>query len=222
MIKKMPIDQRPREKLLRYGVKKLSTAELIAILISSGTKDKSAIDLANEIITKCDNSIKELTKMSVAELKKINGIGLGKASTIKAAVELSNRMSDTSYDIIRSPMSVYNIIGPSMKNLTREHFKVLILDSKNRVISIKTLSIGTINYTIVHPRDIFHEAIRQCAKSIIIAHNHPSGDVNPSKEDIEITKKIVKAGDILGIRVLDHIIVGDNDIFSLKENGYME
>lgn len=220
-IKNMPENERPREKLIRYGVHTLSNSELLAILIRIGYKERSALELANVLLSHDDKGIRFLTNCTVQELSKIKGIGKTKACQIIAAVELGNRLSRSLLEMkktIKSPKDVTDMVINDMRFLEKEHFKVMFLNTKNEIIAYETISIGSLNASIVHPREVFNRAIKKSSASIILLHNHPSGNPEPSKEDINITKRLIKAGEIIGIEVLDHIIIGDGNYFSLKEN----
>lgn len=220
-IKNMPENERPREKLIRYGPHTLSNSELLAILIRIGYKEHSALELANILLSHDDKGIRFLANCTVQELSKIKGIGKTKACQIIAAVELGNRLSRSLLEMkkkIKSPMDVTDMFINHMRFLEKEHFKVIFLNTKNEIIAYETISIGSLNASIVHPREVFNRAIKKSSASIILLHNHPSGNPEPSKEDINITKRLIKAGEIIGIEVLDHIIIGDGNYFSLKEN----
>ncbi|MCT4562811.1 MAG: DNA repair protein RadC [Maledivibacter sp.] len=220
-IKSMPENERPREKLIRYGVHTLSNSELLAILIRIGYKERSALELANVLLSHADSGIRFLANCTVQELSEIKGIGKTKACQIIAAVELGNRLSRSLLEMkktIKSPRDVTDMVINDMRFLEKEHFKVIFLNTKNEIIAYETISIGSLNASIVHPREVFNRAIKKSSASIILLHNHPSGNPEPSKEDINITKRLIKAGEIIGIDVLDHIIIGDGNYFSLKEN----
>lgn len=223
-IKNMPESERPREKLLKYGVATLSNAELLAIILSTGTKEMSAIDLANHIICSSKEGLRHLTNCTIEELSQIKGVGLAKSSQIIASIELGKRIALTSkannYKI-KSPNDVSNLLMEEMRYLEKEYFNIVLLNTKNEVIAVENISIGSINASIVHPREVFIRAIKRTSSSIILVHNHPSGNPQPSKEDINITKRLVEAGKLIGIEVLDHIIIGDNVYISLKENNNM-
>lgn len=219
-IKEIVSHERPREKLLKYGVSSLSNIELLAILLRSGDKNNSAIALSAKILSRFKIGIEELKHIDIRELMKINGIGIAKAASIISAVELSNRL-EKSIGIgikINSPKVVYEFMKKRLEHLKKEKFIVLLLDTKNTVFLEETVSIGSLNSAIVHPREVFKTAIKTSASSIIAVHNHPSGDFTPSKEDIEITKKLKKSGEIIGIELLDHIIVASKGFYSFKEN----
>ncbi len=214
----MPTDERPREKLIKYGPKTLSTSELLSILLRSGTKEKSAIDLSLEILANFGDLLKDA---SVKELMELNGVGIAKGTTIVAALELSSRFNIVkNNDRLNSPKKVYELFAERVRNLKVENFFSVLLNTKNEVIGIKTISVGTVNKVIVHPRDVFNEAIKNMASGVIVVHNHPSGDSTPSKEDIDITRRLIYVGEVVGIKLIDHIVVGYNNYTSLKEEGY--
>lgn len=219
-IKDMPLNERPREKLYKYGVKSLSNAELIAIIIRTGNRQDTALELANRLLSLDSRGLSFLSDVSFEELTSVKGIGECKASQILAVVELGKRISTQSIDEkvkVTSPIDIINLLMEEMRYLKKEHFKVAILDTKNQIITIENISVGNLNSSIVHPREVFNAAIRRSANSIILIHNHPSGDPTPSREDINITNRIIDAGNIIGIKVLDHIIIGDNKYISFKE-----
>ncbi|HZK37850.1 MAG TPA: DNA repair protein RadC [Clostridia bacterium] len=219
-IKNMPISERPREKMITYGCQSLSNAELLAIVLSTGTKDKTAIDLARGILNMSSEGLRTLTNCTMEELMQIRGIGLAKASQVIAAVELGKRIALTTnvnnYKI-QGPEDISNLLMEEMRYLNKEIFNIILLNTKNNVIAIENISIGSLNASIVHPREVFNIAIKRSSSAIILAHNHPSGDPKPSMEDINITKRLIEAGTIIGINVLDHIIIGDGIYFSMKE-----
>ena len=217
-LKEMPEDTRPRERLLQSGAAALNTGELLAILLRTGNKKETAIDMANKILHHCDG-LKSLANISVEELSSFEGIGPAKSAQIKAAIELGHRIykeASTAKSKIAKPSDVVDLVM-EMQFLEKEHFKVISLSTKNRVIGIDEVFVGSLNSSIVHPREIFKKALEKSAASVILVHNHPSGDPEPSKEDIQATVRLVKAGEIMGIEVLDHIIIGANKHSSLKE-----
>ena len=238
-LKEIPINERPREKLQKYGPEALTDVELLAILINTGYKEYSAIDVAREIIKAKnqvinDDSVLEkqesyefgnLTKIKdYHEITNCKGIGPAKAITIMAALEIGRRVSyATAKERFRvnSPKSCADLLMPYLRYKTNEHFVAVLLDSKNKVIQVAKISEGSLNSSIVHPREVFKPAILNAAASILVGHNHPSGDPKPSREDKNITKKLVAAGEDLCIPVLDHIIIGDGKFFSFKEQGYI-
>ncbi|MCE5001882.1 RadC family protein [Staphylococcus pseudoxylosus] len=223
-IKELANNQKPRERLLNNGPAHLSDGELLAILINTGRKGFSSLDIANELL-KSVESLKQLKALSINDLNKVKGIGLYKALILKAAFELGERMHSGSLDEkiqITSPQDVANFMMGKMEHLTQEKFIVLFLNSKNVVIKQKTIFIGTLNSSIVHPREIFSEAIKCASNAIVVLHNHPSGDTTPSKEDISATNRLRECGEILGIDLLDHIIIGDHTYMSMVEDGYFD
>lgn len=219
-IKDLPEDERPREKLYKYGPKALSNTELLAIIIRTGNKENTAIEISQKLLAGKKEGISFLTDTSIQEITKVKGIGECKAAQILAAVELGKRvMAGTHKDKprITTPSDIADILMLDMTHLKKEHFKIVMLDTKNQIIGIEDISIGSLNSSIVHPREVYKEAIVRSSASIILVHNHPSGDPTPSKEDIAITRRLAEGGDILGIKVLDHIIIGNNRFLSLKE-----
>jgi DNA repair protein RadC len=223
-MKDLPLEERPYEKMEKYGSGVLSDAELLAIIIRTGGKDDTSVGVAQKLIKECveDGGIKALNDISLEELKNIKGIGRVKAIQIKAVVELTKRFSsfkqeDKTY--INCPWDISKFLMEEMRYLKQEHFRIILLNVKNEVVKCLKVSIGTLNSSLVHPRDVFSEPIRCKCASIILVHNHPSGDPNPSEEDINITKRLIEAGRILGINVLDHIIIGDGKYISFKERG---
>jgi len=223
MIKELPEEERPREKMLKKGAQALSNGELLAILLRTGTKHDSVLRVAERLLKKYEEiGVAALASLAPQELSKIKGIGQVKAVTVVAAVELGKRLNNlASADkpIIRAPGDVAHLLMARLRYEPREHFIVVLLSTKNHVLAMPTISIGSLNASIVHPRELFREAINHSAANIILVHNHPSGDPTPSSEDIILTKKMVDAGKILEIHVLDHIIIGDNKYVSLKEKG---
>jgi DNA repair protein RadC len=218
-MKSLPEDERPREKLIRSGAESLSNVELLAIIVKSGIKNSSALDIAKEIFSRSGKGIHSLSDVSVEELCEIKGIGSSKASEIIAAIEFGRRIMVSKEEKfkITSPTDISNYLMQEMGNLKKEHFNIVMLDNKNYIVEVHNVSIGSLNSAIVHPREVFKNAVRRSSASIILAHNHPSGITTPSKEDISITKRLLECGDIIGIKVLDHIIVGKNEYFSFKE-----
>ncbi|KAB2338714.1 JAB domain-containing protein [Cytobacillus depressus] len=223
MIKDFPQDERPRERFIQSGPQSLSTHELVAILLRTGTKEESVLQLANRLLTQFEG-LRLLKDASLDEITSIKGIGTAKAIQLLAAVEIGRRISNLTYDdryAIKSPEDGAKYVMNDMRFLSQEHFVCLYLNTKNQVIHKQTIFIGSLNASIVHPREVFKEAFRRSAASIICAHNHPSGDPAPSREDIEVTKRLVECGKIIGIEVLDHLIIGENKYVSLKEKGYL-
>lgn len=218
-IKHLPKLERPRERLDQLGPGALSIPELIAIILRIGTTGVSAVELANRLLVRFGN-LKALAQASIDELSSIDGMGEAKAISLKAAFELGMRLSSSSGSIrrvIKKPVDIYNLLADEMRLLAQEIFKVVILNTKNEVIKIETVTIGTINTNIIHPRELFRPAIRANANTVILIHNHPSGDPEPSREDILITKKLIDASRIIDIEIEDHVIIGDGRFVSMKE-----
>lgn len=223
MIKDVPHDDRPRERLIKYGASHLANRELLAILLGSGTKNESVISLSNRVLMHFDG-LKLLNEATLEELTSIKGIGKAKGVIILAALQLGRRLNEYKPNecyVIRSPEDGADYLMEEMRQLKQEHFVVLFLNTKNQVIHQQTIFIGSLNASIVHPREVFREAVRRSSASIICAHNHPSGDPTPSQEDIQVTKRLVEAGKMMGIELLDHIVIGNRKFVSLKEKGYV-
>jgi len=226
-IKEWPEDERPRERLLKFGAEGLSMAQLLAIILRTGGKDKSALELARELLLHFKN-LKEMEDATLAEFSKIKGMGTAKIAQLKAAFELGRRLlQNKGSDLSRMPSfknseEVYEYYRPKFYGLKKERFLCVMLDAKNRVFKETVVSDGTLTYSPVHPREVFRSAIKEAAVSVLFIHNHPSGDPTPSKDDISITQRLVKTGEIVGINVLDHIIVGDGRYLSLMEKGYLK
>lgn len=223
LIKDIPLNERPRERLINKGVEYLSNEELLAILIKTGTKDYSVKALANSILKQLDN-INSLKDINLQSLIKIKGIGQVKACEILAAIELGKRLNEKITCInqikVYSSDSIYEYYKDKLNDKKQEHFYCVYLDTKNHIIKDKLLFIGTINESLIHPREIFKEAYLLSASSVICVHNHPSGNANPSNNDILMTKQLQEVGKILGIKVLDHIIIGKDVYFSFNDNGF--
>jgi len=220
-IKDLPKNERPREKMLRYGAEYLSNSELLALILRTGTKEDSVLNLCDRLLSHC-GGIKGSSSPSINDLKQVKGIGEVKATQVLALAELATRFNSFKSGeehIVSSPKDVSNYMMRQMKGLKKEYFKLIMLNTKNIIISVKDISIGNLNSSIVHPREVFIEAIKLSSASVILCHNHPSGDPTPSKEDILITKRLKECGTLLGIEVLDHIIIGNEAYISLKEKG---
>lgn len=219
-IKELPETERPREKMYDNGAESLSNEELIAVIIRTGSRKESAVELSKRVISRDNRGLVYLRDTTMQELMEINGIGKCKASQILAAIEIGKRINyQTAAEKVKinQPSTVADLFMDEMRYLQKEHFRIILLDTKNQIIAMEEISIGTLNASIVHPRDVFKIAIKRNSNSIILIHNHPSGDPTPSKEDINITNRLIEVGDLLGIKVLDHIIIGDMDYISLKE-----
>lgn len=213
-IKEIVLEQRPRERLKRG--ESLNDAELLAVILQSGSKGENVIDLSNRLISTFD--LDKLNSLSLNELMKIKGIGLAKASKIIAAFELSKRINSGKIceKVVKNPSDIASHYTEKLKDLKKEYFIAVFLDSKNKIIKDEVISIGTLNSSLVHPREVFREAIKNSANSVILVHNHPSGNVEPSDEDYRVNKVLVETGNLVGIKVLDHLIVGSEKFTSLS------
>lgn len=217
------IDQfdRPREKMIREGFDSLSDEELLAIILSTGNREKNVIDLSKEILDTF--SYEDLLEVEVGELRQINGIREAKACKIVAALQLGRRINerviDRKIEKIETSRDVYEIMKYKLENAKKEYFYAILLDTKNVIISKECVSIGDLSSTLVNPREVFKAAIKKSAKSMILVHNHPSGNPNPSNEDLSITKRLADCGDLLDIEVLDHIVIGKQSYYSFKKEG---
>jgi DNA repair protein RadC len=222
-IKHWPEDERPRERLVKFGGDALSDAQLLAILVGSGVSgaNKSAVDICRDLLKVFDN-LSNLDRASVAELCKVKGIGLAKAAQIKAALEVGKRLASTrsgKTTRMTTSRAFVEYFAPFMKNLRKEVVKVALLDNKLHLIKDFVISEGSVNSSIVHPREVMIPAIKESATKIVLIHNHPSGDPAPSQADIEITHRVSKAGEIIGIKLLDHIIIGGTEFYSFADEG---
>lgn len=223
MLREVPREERPRERMLQYGAGALSHAELLAILLRTGTVSESALRLAGRILSE-SGGLRSLVDMSKDQLTQIKGIGDAKALQIQAGIELGRRLAKSTFAervTIRSPKDIADLVSEDLRYLQKEHFVCLFLNTKNHLLAQETLSMGSLNASIVHPREVFRAAIKRSSASIICVHNHPSGDPTPSPEDIQLTHRLMEAGTIIGIEVLDHVIIGDQRFISLKEQGFM-
>lgn len=225
-VKELPQSERPYDKCEKHGANFLSDAELLAVIIRTGSKNIRSIDLAHHILnySKTNKGLIGLNYVSINELMSINGIGKVKAIQILCIVELTKRMAKvTNQEGLRllNPESVANYYMQEMRHMTREEILLVFIDSKSKVLHDMIMSTGTVNASIVTPREVFLNALKHSATYIIMLHNHPSGDPTPSKEDINTTKRIKEAGTLIGIKLMDHIIIGDNKYISLKEQGIL-
>jgi len=224
-IRDWPEDERPRERLLRFGANELSTAQLLAIILRTGGKNKSALELAREVLTRFSN-LKEIEDASIAEFSGLKGMGDAKIAQLKAAFELGRRLlmkekqNVSQKPCFKNSEQVYNYYMPRVYGIKKERFLCTLLDTKNRVFKEMIISEGTLASSLVHPREVFRYAIKEAAASVLFVHNHPSGDPSPSRDDIDITKRLIETGKVIGINVLDHIIIGDGRYFSFMEKGY--
>ncbi len=218
----MQKDERPRERLIKHGASALGDSELLAIILRTGTRKENVINLCQRMLSQYN--LKQLSQTNISQLMNIHGIKESKAAQIAACFEIARRLEAFNEEVkpvIHSPEDVYRRIYPGLRGQKKEKFIELCLDTKNQVIKEDIISIGSLNANIVHPREVFKTALAESAAHIIVAHNHPSGDPAPSKEDIEITRKLVETGKIMGIEVLDHIIIGEGRHFSMKEAGHI-
>jgi DNA repair protein RadC len=222
-VKDWPENERPRERLVKYGPESLSDAQLLAIILRTGSGEKGVMGLSMSLL-ETFKTLKNIDAASALELSSIKGLGTAKIAQIKAAFELGKRLMGESSDgrpLFSSSYPVYEYFAPRFKNLKKEIFISVLLDAKNRLVRESKISEGTLTNSLIHPREAFKEAVRESAASIIFVHNHPSGDPEPSKDDIIITERLKNAGNIIGIQVLDHVIIGDGKYVSLKEKGML-
>ena len=219
----MEVEQRPREKALRYGLESLSDLELVALILQSGNKNRSVFEIASDVL-KVGEGLSKLMSMHVNTLMQIQGIREVKALQLLASVELSKRVirSKVYHASIMRPEDVIEWFEFEYGSLPQECFIALYLDTKSKLISHRVLFKGTLNESVVHPREVFKEAFLQNANSVLIAHNHPSGDCTPSKADFEVTYKMVHVAMTMGVNLIDHIIVGQNQYYSFKEHKYLD
>jgi DNA repair protein RadC len=247
----MPLEDRPRERLIASGAQVLSNAELVAVLIRTGSRHETAIEVASRLIGRgaaaaaggasgdgagaedangvgvvgtpgaAAAGLRNLATASIEELGAVRGIGPVKATQIKAAIELGRRLAcaTASRPAVRTPADVAGLVMEGMRYLDKEHFQVVLLNTKNQVLGVELVSVGGLSSSLVHPREIFKVALRRSAAAIILVHNHPSGDPEPSPEDIGVTGRLVEAGRLLGIEVLDHVVIGDGCYASLRQRG---
>ena len=218
----LPISERPRERLQKFGVEALSAQEILALILGRGIAGESVMVTAQRLLSQFSN-LKGIANASVEELAQVKGIGVAKASQIKAAFELANRLEDYletgSKPLVKTPDDVVTLVRSRLKGKKKEHFLALLLDTRNQLIKVSEISVGSLDTSIVHPREAFKEAIATSAASVIFVHNHPSGDPEASEDDIKLTKRLAEAGEIVGIDVLDHIIISDKKYLSLKRKG---
>ncbi|MBA7621666.1 hypothetical protein ES703_29032 [subsurface metagenome] len=218
----LPISERPRERLQKFGVEALSAQEILALILGRGIAGESVMVTAQRLLSQF-GSLKGIAGASVEELSQVKGIGIAKASQIKAAFELTNRLEgypeSGDRPLVKTPDDVTGLVQGRLKGKKKEYFLALLLDTRNKLIRMAEISVGSLDGSIVHPREVFKEAISASAASVIFVHNHPSGDPEASEDDIELTKRLAEAGEIVGIDVLDHIIICDKKYLSLKRQG---
>ena len=219
LIKSLPEDERPQEKALKNGVSALSDTELIALILRTGRRNASSLALAEEVLSICDEGLFSMGTFETEDLLNIEGIGPGKASTLMAAVELGKRIAasrKTEKYVADDPDMIADMFMEDLRYEKKEYFKSVILNTKSEIVAVDNVSVGELSSTIVHPREVFSRAIRKSAYGVVFVHNHPSGDPTPSSEDIATTERLVEGGRILGIKVLDHVIIGDGRYESMR------
>ncbi|MFL0195767.1 DNA repair protein RadC [Clostridium sp. WILCCON 0269] len=219
----LPVNERPRERLFRYGPEALSNSELLAVILGTGTKGENIVSLSNRII-KNNGGLNGVFNSNLEDFTSVSGVGKAKAAKILAVVEMSKRFKsyrDGDNYKIRNPKDAAMLVMEEMRGLKQEYLKVVMLNTKNVVIEIKNVFMGSLNSSIIHPREIFYYAIKKNSASIIVCHNHPSGDPSPSDEDVNVTFRLKKCGEILGIQLVDHIIIGGGIFISLREKGIL-
>lgn len=218
----LPVNERPRERLQKYGADALSAQEILALILGRGVSGESVMVTAQRLLSQFGN-LKGIAGASVEELSGVKGIGLAKASQLKAAFELASRLQNTAADgekpYVRTPEEASAVVKGRLAGKMKEVFLVLSLDTRNHLIKTSEVSVGSLDSSIVHPREVFREAISASASAVIFVHNHPSGDPQPSEDDIKLTKRLYETGEVIGISVLDHVVMGDNRFISLKREG---
>jgi DNA repair protein RadC len=224
-IRDWPVRERPRERLYAAGAHALSTRELLAILVGSGNEASSAVEVGGKLLQTGDGSLRRLSAMSLADIQRVPGVGPAVASRVLAALELGRRMArETAAERtrIQGPADVYDLCAPTLRDLRQEEFRILLLNTQHAVVREITVTRGTLDASVVHPREVFRPAISESAAAIILVHNHPSGDPAPSREDRDVTEQLSAAGRLIGIPVLDHVVVGDGRYVSFVEMGLLD
>jgi DNA repair protein RadC len=223
-IREWPVRERPRERLHAAGAAALSVRELLAILVGSGSEGRTAVDVAGDLLVAADGSLRRLAGLPAARLEGVPGVGLAVSARVAAALELGRRMAregPAERMRIGGPRDVYERCAPTMRDLAHEEFRVLLLNTQHAITREVTVTRGVLDGSVVHPREVFKQAIAESAAAIVLVHNHPSGDPSPSAEDRTVTKQLVGAGELVGIPVLDHVVIGDGRYVSFAEAGMM-
>jgi len=223
-VKDWPDEERPRERLVKYGVEYLTDAELLGIILVKGYQGKTSVEAAKDLLSET-KSLRKLDSLSYPEMSSVKGIGLAKFAQIKAALEIGKRLlreTNLPKKKIHNALDLVNYYGPCMRDLKKEKFKVILLDVKNKIIRDIDISEGSLTESIVHPREVLKEVIKESAASVIFLHNHPSGESNPSKNDLDITERLASACELVGVKVLDHIILGEDNYFSFAQEGLLK
>ena len=223
-VKDWPDEERPRERLVKHGVDCLTDAELLGIILVKGYQGKTSVEVAKDLLSET-KSLRKLDSLSYPEMSSVKGVGLAKFTQIKAALEIGKRLlrePNSPKKKIHNALDLVNYYGPCMRDLKKEKFKVIMLDVKNKIIKDIDISVGSLTESIVHPREVLKEIIKESAASVIFLHNHPSGESNPSKNDLDITERLADSCELVGVKVLDHIILGDDNYFSFAQEGLLK
>ncbi|MEA1939130.1 MAG: DNA repair protein RadC [Candidatus Caldatribacteriota bacterium] len=223
-VKDWPDEERPREKLFKHGAESLTDAELLGIILVKGYQGKTSVDIAKELLIENEKNLRKIDSLSFAEMRTFKGIGLAKFAQIKAALEIGKRLFQEKSPIKKKIFNAHDVAEyyrPHTRDLKKEKFKLIMLDIKNKIIKDVDISVGNLTESPVHPREVLKEIVRQSAASVIFLHNHPSGESNPSKNDLDITHRLVEACNLIGVKVLDHIILGDDNYTSFAQEGLL-
>ncbi|MFP4568169.1 MAG: RadC family protein [Candidatus Woesearchaeota archaeon] len=215
-IRELNLNERPREKLIRLGVKSLDSSELLALVLRTGSKSENVIDLSRRLIGKF--GLENLNSCSLNELQVVKGVGLAKACQVIALFELASRCSVPQSISVKSPSDVFSYFRPFVSGFLKEYFFILMLNTKNKILKHEVVSVGTLDSSLVHPREVFRPALKEGCFSVILVHNHPSGDPSPSDDDLVVTERLIEAGKLLGVSVLDHVILGRDSFWSYKHD----